>query len=32
MTEDTYKRYADGTAESKVGAAVRAGKSAHEHE
>lgn len=29
---DTYKRYADGTAESKVGAAVRAGKSAHEHE
>ncbi|CAE8623740.1 unnamed protein product [Polarella glacialis] len=29
---DTYKRYADGTAESKVGAAVRAGKAAHDHD
>lgn len=29
---DTYYRYADGTAESKVGEAVRAGKSADQHD
>lgn len=29
---DTYKRYADATAESKVADAVRAGKSAHDHD
>lgn len=29
---DTYKRYADGTAESKVADAVRAGKNANDHE
>uniref|UniRef100_A0A7S1F4L3 GST C-terminal domain-containing protein n=1 Tax=Noctiluca scintillans TaxID=2966 RepID=A0A7S1F4L3_NOCSC len=29
---DTYKRYADGTAESKVGAAVRAGRAADAHD
>jgi len=29
---DTYKRYADGTAESKVADAVRAGKTANDHE
>lgn len=29
---DSYKRYADSTAESKVAEAVRAGKNAHDHE
>mmetsp|Transcript_132357 Transcript_132357/g.300854 ORF Transcript_132357/g.300854 Transcript_132357/m.300854 type:complete len:276 (+) Transcript_132357:2-829(+) len=29
--KDTYHRYAEGTAESKVAEAVRIGKSAHEH-